>query len=164
MSIRRIDGSGRASILRADLKEFPHVPPGALAHEYKAGSLEIVHPWARATQPGAQVAGGYVQITNKGSEADTLVGVKSGVAHMAMIHSMSMENGVMKMGEMEGGITIAPGATVVLKPKSLHIMFMGLKEPLMENVMFDAELEFTKAGTVKVEFMVEAPGSEGNHH
>jgi len=31
----------------------------AFVHEYKAGSLEIKHPWARATPKGAAVAGGY---------------------------------------------------------------------------------------------------------
>ncbi len=140
------------------------VPLGVSAHEYKVGGLVITHPWTRATPAGAKVAGGYLTITNTGSEPDRLVGVKTDVAQMSMIHSMSMENGVMKMAEVDGGLEIAPGQSVVLKPKSFHVMFMGLKEPLMENVMFDASLEFAKAGLVKVEFMVEAAASEGAHH
>ena len=38
----------------------------AFAHDYKAGSLEIKHPWARATPKGAAVAGGYLTIVNNG--------------------------------------------------------------------------------------------------
>ena len=44
------------------------------AHEYKAGSLEIKHPWARATPKGATVAGGYMKIINTGTAPDRLVG------------------------------------------------------------------------------------------
>ena len=46
---------------------------GASAHEYKAGSLEIKHPWSRATPKGATVAGGYLKITNTGTTPDRLV-------------------------------------------------------------------------------------------
>ncbi|MCB1428962.1 MAG: copper chaperone PCu(A)C, partial [Nitratireductor sp.] len=45
----------------------------ALAHEYKLGNLEIIHPHARATAPGAPVSGGYMVIRNTGSEADRLI-------------------------------------------------------------------------------------------
>ena len=48
------------------------------AHEYKAGSLEIKHPWARATPKGATVAGGYMKIINTGTAPDRLVGGSTG--------------------------------------------------------------------------------------
>ena len=44
------------------------------AHDYKVGSLEIEHPWTRATPKGAAVAGGYLKIVNNGTTADRLVG------------------------------------------------------------------------------------------
>src|SRR4030088_2695896 len=48
--------------------------PAALAHDYKAGAIEIGHPWARATPRGASVAAGYIKLTNTGSTPDRLVG------------------------------------------------------------------------------------------
>ena len=39
-----------------------------LATDYAAGSLKIGHPWSRATPNGAKVAGGYLSVTNTGSE------------------------------------------------------------------------------------------------
>lgn len=36
----------------------------AVAHEYKAGSIEIDHPWSRATPGGASVAAGYLVLKN----------------------------------------------------------------------------------------------------
>ena len=37
------------------------------------GSLVIEQPWIRATPGGAKVAGGYLRITNRGSDPDRLV-------------------------------------------------------------------------------------------
>lgn len=140
------------------------LPTAASAHDFRSGDLIIIHPWARATPAGAKVAGGYLKIVNQGNAPDRLLAVKSAVAESVQLHSMSHENGVMKMAEIEGGVEIPAGHAVELKPMARHIMFMGLVAPFEENVMFDAELVFEKAGSVKVEFMVEAAGSEGKHH
>ena len=44
-----------------------------------------------------------------------------------------MDGDVMKMREVEGGLSIAAGATVDLKPGGYHVMLMGLKAPLEEG-------------------------------
>jgi copper(I)-binding protein len=131
----------------------------ALAHDYKAGSLEIGHPWARATPKGATVAGGYVTITNKGAEPDRLVGFSSAVAERFEVHEMAMDNGVMKMRPLPNGLEIKPGQKVELKPGSFHLMFMQLKQPLEKDKPIKGTLRFEKAGTVDVEFAVEAVGA-----
>ncbi len=41
----------------------------AAARDYKLGSLHIVHPWTRATPKGASVGGGFLKITNNGTDA-----------------------------------------------------------------------------------------------
>src|SRR5262245_28121050 len=105
----------------------------ALAHDYNVGSLNIGHPWARATPKGAAVAGGYLKITNKGKEADRLIGGSAEFAGRFEIHEMSDEGGVMKMRHLPKGIEIKPGETVELKPGSIHVMFMDLKTPLVKD-------------------------------
>jgi Copper chaperone PCu(A)C len=40
---------------------------------------------------------------------------------------MTMDNGVMKMRPVEGGLGIKPGETVTLKPSGSHVMLMDLK-------------------------------------
>ncbi len=52
----------------------PLLAGGAAAQDFTAGSLKIGHPWSRATPNGAKVAGGYLSVTNAGSEPDTLTG------------------------------------------------------------------------------------------
>lgn len=128
----------------------------ALAHGYKLGNLEIKHPWAKATVEGQPVAGGFVKITNTGTEVDRLVKISADVSGMIQLHEMKVEDGVMKMSEIPGGIEIAPGQTVELKPGGLHVMFMGIKAPLKEGEKFKAVLTFEKAGTIEVEFKIEA--------
>ncbi|MEZ5923048.1 MAG: copper chaperone PCu(A)C [Hyphomicrobiaceae bacterium] len=131
----------------------------ALAHEYKLGALTLHHPWARATPPGAQVAGAYVEIVNAGTEPDRLIAVSSPVAEVGEIHEMSMVEDVMKMRRLEAGLEIPAGATVSLKPGSFHIMLMKLKEPLVENVPVKATLTFENAGAIEVELVVEKIGA-----
>jgi len=135
----------------------------AAAHEYNIGSLHIGHPWSRATPKGATIGAGYLKITNNGTTPDRLIGGSSEAAKSFELHVMSMENGVMKMRPVEGGIEIKPGETVEFKPESYHVMFVGLKEPLVQGHRVKATLDFEKAGKVAVEFVVESIGArQGN--
>ena len=104
----------------------------ALAKTYTVGSIEIGNPWARATPKGAPVGGAYMIITNKGAEADRLISVASPAASQIEVHQMSMDNGVMSMRPVPGGLEIKPGQTVVLNPESFHLMLMVLKQPSQE--------------------------------
>lgn len=129
------------------------------AHEVKVGSLVIGHPWSRQSPVAADVAAGFMTITNEGNEEDRLIKVESPISATVQMHDMKMDGDIMKMSEVPGGIAIAPGATVELRPKSLHLMFMGLKEPVSEGETFNATLTFEKAGTVTVDVEVLGPGA-----
>jgi copper(I)-binding protein len=135
----------------------------ASAHEYKAGSIEIKHPWARATPKGATVAGGYMKLINTGTAPDRLVGGTNANAEKFEIHKMSMDNGVMKMRPLPNGIEIKPGETVEFTPGSYHLMFVGLKQPFEKGKRVKGTLQFEKAGTVEVEYAVEAIGGTPSH-
>lgn len=130
------------------------------ANDYKVGSLEIASPWARATPKGAHVAGGYVTIRNKGPTPDRLISISASFANRVEIHSMTMDGEVMRMRPMSGGIEIKPGETVELKPGGLHMMFVEPNRPLTPGDHVSATLQFEKAGTVVVDFMVESMGAE----
>jgi copper(I)-binding protein len=138
----------------------------ASAHEYKIGNLQIGHPWSRATPKGATLAAGYLKITNNGTEPDRLVGGSADFAGRFEIHEMTMEGNVMKMRALPNGIEIKPGQTVELKPGGYHLMFPGLKTPLEQGQKVKGTLRFDKAGSVDVEYAVEAIGGspKGAHH
>ena len=130
------------------------------AHEIRLGSLVIHHPWSRQSPAAADVAAGFMSITNPGTQDDRLVSASSEISKTAQIHDMKMEGDVMKMKELPDGVVIPAGATVKFKPKSLHLMFIGLKQQVMEGEEFSGTLTFEKAGTVTVDYEVAAPGGD----
>jgi periplasmic copper chaperone A len=134
------------------------------AHDYKLGSLEIAHPWTRATAPAAKVAAGYLKITNMGAAPDRLVSATFTASNSTEVHEMKHEGGVMLMRELKQGLVIKPGETVELKPGGLHLMFIDLKAGLKEKDRISGELVFEKAGRITVEFSVEAMGARSGHH
>lgn len=121
---------------------------------YMHGDLVLKNVVARASVPVAKVGAGYLTITNNGNEPDTLVGGETEVANKLEVHEMKMDGDIMKMRELKDGITIEPGATVMLKPGGLHIMLMGLEAPLVKDTTFKAVLNFAKAGPIEIEFDV----------
>ena len=124
-----------------------------------AGPLKIDGAWTRATPNGAKVAGGYLRITNTGAVPDRLVSGTSNISDKFEVHEMSMDGGVMKMRPLNEGLTIAPGATVELKPGGYHIMFTDLKQPVAEGSTIKAVLMFEKAGRAEVEFKASPIGA-----
>ena len=131
----------------------------ASAADFAIGSIQIGNPWTRATPKGADVAGGYMTLSNKGTAPDRLIGGSSPVAGRFEVHHMAVEGGVMKMRPVEGGLEIKPGETVELKPGSFHIMLMGLNQPLEKGQRVKGTLVFEKAGKVDIEYAVEALGA-----
>ncbi len=130
------------------------------AQDVKAGDLVITQPWSRATPGGAKVAGGYLNIENKGAAADRLVGGSADVAGKFEIHEMAVKDGVMTMRPLDKGLVIAPGKTVKLAPGGYHVMLMDLKAPLKQGDKVPVTLEFEKAGKVKVSFDVQGVGAQ----
>lgn len=133
---------------------FGLISTPAIAESYKIGDLVIETPYAWSTPPLAPVGGGYMTIINNGSEADTLVSGESTFFKTFEIHQMSMEDGVMKMAQLENGLAIPAGETVELKPGSYHLMFITLAEQLKPDERRKATLTFEKAGKVEVAFVV----------
>ncbi len=131
----------------------------ARAADYDIGSIHIAQPWARATPKSAAAGVAYLTITNNGNAADRVSCVSSDDSAQCQIHTMTMDNGVMKMRPVEGGLEIAPGQTITLKPGGLHVMLVDLKHPLEAGKAAEATFQFEKAGTVKVAFPVLALGA-----
>jgi copper(I)-binding protein len=133
----------------------------ACAEDVKAGDLVISQAWTRATPGGAKTGGGFLTIENKGSAADRLVSASADVAGKVEVHEMAVNDGVMKMRPIEGGLAIEPGKTVKLAPGGYHLMMMNLKNPLKQGEKLPVTLQFEKAGKVTVTLDVEGVGAKG---
>ena len=135
----------------------------AAAHGANVGDIAIRHPYATPSIPGTSNGVAYLaSIENKGVVADRLVRASTPAASRVEIHTMAVDaQGVMRMREIEA-IVLAPNAKVQMKPGAgLHIMLIGLKEPLKEDASFPMTLEFERAGKVEVKVIVGPPKPGG---
>lgn len=120
----------------------------------QAGELTVKDATIPAPPASAPVAAGYMKITNTTENADRLIGASASFAGMTQVHTMKMEDGVMKMRKVEGGLPIAAGETVVLKKGGLHLMFMRMKEPVKAGETRTVVLEFENSGKKEITFQV----------
>jgi copper(I)-binding protein len=74
---------------------------------------------------------------------------------------MSMDNGVMRMRELPGGLAVPGNGEVKLAPSGYHIMFTGLKRQLKKGESVKVDLTFEHAGSVSVTFLVGGVGDTG---
>ncbi len=130
---------------------------GVLVSFSVQAQIQIEKPWARATVPGAAVAGGYMVIRNTAAAADRLLSASSPAAMNVELHVHINDNGVMKMREVKAYDLPAKGS-FELKPGGAHLMFMGIKRPFREGEKLPVKLKFEKAGEVNTEFQVGGMG------
>lgn len=120
-----------------------------------AGDIMIRNAWIREMPEGAEVAAGYLEIMNHGTEPDRLVGAEAPGAMHSMLHEMTIDdNGVMRMRALENGIEIAPGETTILAPGGNHLMIMGVHEPYAAHSDIEITLTFERAGEITATFFV----------
>ncbi len=129
---------------------------GATVH---LGPLELSNGFSRATLPNAPVGGGFLTIKNTGTTADRLIGASSAVAGHVEVHEMKMVGNVMKMSAVKDGLPIPAGATVTLQPGGFHLMFMDLRQPLVQGKTVMVTLTFEHAGKVEMPLMIGAPNA-----
>ena len=96
------------------------------------------------------------------ASGDRLVGGSTALAERFELHTMAMKGDVMEMRQIDA-IELPAGKTVELKPGGLHVMFIGLKQPLALGSKVPVTLKFERAGEIKVEFDVTSrPPSPGH--
>lgn len=131
----------------------------ATAHDYTAGDLEIAHPVAFESPKLAKAGAGFLRITNTGETDDVLLEVRADFPRV-QIHTTEETDGVAKMIHVDT-LAIPAGETVKLAPGGLHVMFMGLGDPLEAGQEIPATLVFENAGEVEITFTVEPRPESG---
>ncbi len=116
-----------------------------------AGSIDIQGGWVRATPNGARTGAAYLTIDNQGGAEDRLTGGTTTAASTMQIHEMKVENGVMSMREVTGGLALPAHAKTELKPGGYHIMLIGLAKPIAAGDDVVLTLHFAKAGDVTMQ-------------
>lgn len=113
-----------------------------LAQSAWATDIKVDNAWLRATVPGQQVAGAFMDITSPVNAK--LIGAKSDVAGSMEMHSMSMKNGVMEMREIKT-LPLPKGKLVKLSPGGFHLMLFDLKQPMKAGEIVPIKLTIETA-------------------
>lgn len=108
-----------------------------------AQTVDISGAWARATVPGQRATGAFMRLTSK--EGARLVAASTPAAGLAEVHEMKLEEGVMRMRAVPGGLELPPGRMVELKPGGYHLMLLDLKQPLAKDGTIALTLVFQDA-------------------
>ena len=134
------------------------------AQHHTAGDIHVFDAYARPTVSHQPTGAAYVGLENMGDKPDRLVSASSPVAKRVEVHSMSMENNVMKMQEV-GQLELKPGAEIVMKPgDGYHFMLIGLNQRLKAGQKFPLTLVFDKAGKVEVTVTVGSKQGKSDEH
>jgi copper(I)-binding protein len=130
--------------------------------------------WVRQSAMGQTLGAVYVQLASAVDDRLVAVSVPTGVAAEAQIHevvpvevaesgemsaSATGEMPEMMMRELEDGLPLPAGETVMLQPGGYHIMLIDLAAPLEIGQEIDVTLEFEQADpiTITVEVAESAP-------
>ncbi len=113
-----------------------------------AAAPSIENAWVRTPAPGRDVTAGYVTLTATGAD-DQLVSVSSPDATRVEIHTMEMDDDVMRMRQIEA-LDLPAGQPVSLEPGGDHLMIFGYTAP-------DGEIELTLNFASGAEAVVTAP-------
>jgi copper(I)-binding protein len=120
----------------------------------ETGDIVVENAVIRAPVPTASVAAGYLTIINRADQDDRVMSIDTPSAERVEIHEMVMDGDVMKMRPVAGGLAIAAGEPLELKPGGLHLMIMGLTAPLVAGETVMVRLTFETSGAIDVPFAI----------
>jgi copper(I)-binding protein len=118
-----------------------------------AGELAVTNAWSRSTPPGVTVGVAYFTLKNDTGKSDRLLRITTPVASKVQVHRTEVLDGMARMREV-AVLHVDVGQTVEFAPNGMHLMLMGLKQPLAEGRSFEIELLFEVAGPRKVKVAV----------
>jgi hypothetical protein len=134
--------------------------PARAHHDTVLGAITIGHPWARAA--GANTNGAaFMTLRNAGRAADRLVAGSTPAARVVELHTHIRDGEVMRMRPVND-IPLPVGETVRLRPGGLHVMLIGLTEPLRQGTTVPLTLRFAEAGETTVQVEIQAAGARGH--
>jgi copper(I)-binding protein len=122
-----------------------------------AGPVRIEGAWSRPTPPGVAVGVGYLVLVNTGA-ADRLLRASSPRAGAVEFHESKLDHGIERMRELDA-VPLPAGGRVAFAPGGLHLMLMGLRQPLVTGERVPLVLEFERAGRVETALVVGAGAS-----
>ena len=129
-----------------------------------ADEVVIDAPYVRAVPAMMQNSAMFLTLKNVGTVDHAVVAATSTAAEHVELHTHVMDGEVMRMRQIEK-IDVKAGQTTVLEPGGLHVMLLGLKQPLEAGVVVRVDLTFDDGSTESVDAPVkDVQGRHGMNH
>ena len=125
-------------------------------------NIVINKPWIKAIHPGQKVISGYLEIRNNSKSDDVLLSIESNFAKNNQIHSMNIQDDVMKMKHLKYGLLIKKKSNNLLKPGGFHLMFSDIYEVLKNKKYLYIKLNFKKNGSIEIPFQIKKNNTKGH--
>jgi copper(I)-binding protein len=103
--------------------------------------------WVRASLPHEDGTAAY--LTLESATDDTLTGIGTEAAGMAMLHQTTVKGDLRGMSDVDS-VPLPAHHRVVLAPRGLHIMLMDLKRPLQPGQSVSLTLHFAHAADLTI--------------
>ena len=118
--------------------------------------IAVSDAWSRPAAGAGSTTSVYFKVTNRGDDADRLLGGVSPMAETVEIHETTMEGDMVHMMPVSE-IVLPAGATISLEPGGFHLMLVGLTGPLGPGDRVPLTLRFERSGAIEVEAEVREP-------
>ncbi len=125
----------------------------AVADSHGNKGIMIDDPYVRAVPPGQMNTGVFMKIMNHSDQVRTIVSAESNASKIVELHTHVNDGGVMKMRQIPE-IQVPANGHTLLKPGGLHVMLIGLNQPIEVDKPVEVTLVF-KNGERKT---LQAPG------
>lgn len=130
--------------------------------DFIINDIVINKPWIKSIHSGQKVTSGYLEIINNGKSDDILLSIESNFAKNNQIHSMNIQNDVMKMKHLKSGLLIKKKSKISLKPGGFHLMFSDINEELKNKKYLFINLNFKKNGSLEIPFQIKKNNTKGH--
>ncbi|WP_319558359.1 copper chaperone PCu(A)C [Thiomicrorhabdus sp.] len=115
-----------------------------------AETVEISDPYVRMVPPSAPATAAFMSIKNPSAKDHALVSAKAYINKVTELHTHIHDAGVMRMRRVEK-IELPAGKTTALQPGGLHVMLIGLTQPVKEGQAIKIDLTFDDGSTKTIE-------------
>lgn len=105
--------------------------------------IEVTDAFVVKPAGGRDVAAGGLKVNVTGPSVD-LIGITTEAADRVELHTMSMNDGVMQMRQVES-FTAAEGQPIVMERGGNHMMLFGFSPDIQEGDTLELALEFRES-------------------
>ncbi len=129
---------------------------GTDAATFLADGFAVLDAWVRPSPPGADEAAVYVTVENREARDDRLIGAESERCTVLTPHVTEITDDIARMSEADDDqLGLRVGERVTMEPNGIHLMCLGLLDPLEDGERIDVVLRFAEHEPIVVPVTVE---------